>query len=112
MITLMKDQELPGDAVDWYDRAGAIIDFSTGWTFTVKICAAGTTAVAATKTLGIVGGATIPNVTIAWSATDFTALTAGTTYVWYLYARRTADSLDRVFRPADPPAFQLVAAPA
>lgn len=106
------DQELPGDAIVWRDRDNNLIDFSTGWTFTVKICLYGTTAVLASKTTGITGAATSPNVTIAWSATDFTALTAGAMYAYFLYARRTADNLDDVFNPGDPPRFYLAPAPA
>lgn len=111
-----KDQELPALTVSWLDADGAVIDFSTGWTFTVKIAlASAPTAVLVTKTTGITGAATAPNVTIDWSTTDWSTLTAtanGTAYVAHLYARRTADSKDRVFRPADPITFRLYAAPA
>lgn len=110
------DQELPAIAVAWSDRDGTLIDFSTGWTFTAKIAlATNPTVVLATKTTGITGAATSPNVTIDFSTSDFSALTAaaaGTLYVVHLYARRTADSKDRVFRPSAPVQFQLLPAPA
>lgn len=96
-----KDQELPAIPVNWYDNTGTIRDFSGGWTFTAKVCNAGTPdTIALTKTSGITGAATAPNITIDWSTTDFSTLTAtstGTIYVVYLYARRTADSKDDVF---------------
>lgn len=110
------DQELPAIPVAWYDGDNTLIDFSTGWTFTVKLALQETpTTVVLSKTTGITGAATSPNVTIDWSTSDFTGLTAaagGTTYVWHLVARRTSDSKDRVFRPGRPDTLTLFAAPA
>lgn len=113
MRTRLADQELPADAIDWLDGpTGATIDFSTGWTFTVKLCSAGTKTAALTKTSGITGAATLPNVTIDWSTTDFVGITTGVIYDMYIYARRGVDSKDRVFNPDNPPSFTLAAAPA
>lgn len=110
------DQELPAIPLTWRDSDNEIIDFSTGWTFTVKTCnASAPSTVLATKTTGITGTATAPNLTIDWSTTDFSALTAGaagTVYVAHVYARRTADNKDRVFSPAKPISFTLLPAPA
>lgn len=98
-----KDQELPAIPLAWYDRNGALIDFSSGWTFTVKLAKAATpTTVALTKTTGITGAATDPNLLIDWSTSDWSALDAdpqGTVYVVWVYARRNSDSKDRVYRP-------------
>jgi len=106
------DQELPAIPVEWRDADRAVIDFSTGWTFTAKVCAASTpTTIALTKTTGITGAGTSPNVLIDWTTTDFSALTPGQ-HVVHLYARRTADSKDRVFRPSKPITFLLLPAPA
>lgn len=108
----LADQELPAIPVEWRDGTGALIDFSTGWTFTAKVCAATTpTTIALSKTNGITGAATSPNVLIDWTTTDFSALTPGA-HIVQLYARRTSDSKDRVFRPAKPITFLLLAAPA
>ena len=117
-ITMYNDQELPSLSLAWTDATGALIDFSSGWTFTVKLSR--TTAPATTlyvKTSGITGsnGSTGSNLVIDWSTTDWSTLTAatnGTLYVAHLYARRTADTKDRVFRPADPITFRLYPAPA
>ena len=46
--------ELPDLPITWQDSAGDIIDFSTGWTFTLKLGTAGNPAVL-TKTTGISG---------------------------------------------------------
>jgi hypothetical protein len=109
------DQELPAIPLNWVDGTGAIIDYSTGWTFTVKIClATAPTTTLATKTTGITGAATAPNVTIDWVTADFTGLTAaaaGTSYVVHVTARRTSDSKDRVFNPGAPLKITLVPAP-
>ena len=100
----------------WEDGNGAVIDLSTGHTFSARICAAtAPTTVLVTKTAGITGAATSPNLTIDWSTTDFSTLTAaatGTLYVVHVYARRTADSKDRVFRSGRPITFTLLPAAA
>ena len=110
------DQELPSMAFEWRDGSGSVIPFSSGWTFTVKVAkASNPTVVLLTKTAGLVGADSSPNVTILWSTTDFAGLTStqsGTDYVVWLYARRTADSKDDVFSPGDPPRFKLYPAPA
>lgn len=83
--------ELPALALTWRDPDGDIIDLSTGWTFSLRI----DTSPVTEKTSGITGADTAPNVTIAWAAGELD-VTPGT-YDCQLWARRTADSLDRVF---------------
>lgn len=111
-----KDQELPAIAIEWADRLGAPVAFASGYTFTAKIAlATAPSTVLVSKTTGITGADTFPNLTVDFSTTDFSALTAavkGTEYVVHLYARRTADTKDRVFRPAAPVTFTLYPAPA
>lgn len=116
MIAYRKDQELPALGLEWRDGTGALIDFSSGWTFTVMVAtsAAPNTAVL-TKTTGITGAATSPNVVIDWATSDFSGLTpsaTGAEHVVHVTARRTADSKDRVFRPSDPVTIALYTAPA
>lgn len=112
--TYRADQELPAMALEWLDRDGTVIDFSTDYNFTVQLTRkTQPTTVVATKTTGVTGAATSPNVLIDWSTSDFSGLTAednGTTYLVHVTARRTADSKDRVFSPGSPP--QLVLKPA
>ena len=104
-------QELPSMAFEWLDRDGAVIDFSSGWTFAAKLALAtdpGT--IVATISSGITGAATSPNVVIDWSTTAFDALTpaaGGTVYVVHLIASRTSDSKDREFSPGNPPRMLL-----
>ena len=94
-VTYRSGAELPDTAIAWYDRDGTIIDFSSGWTFTVKV-GTGTTA-SFTKSTNITGASTAPNVTIAWAtSSELSTLTAGN-YRIELVARRTSDSKDRAF---------------
>lgn len=109
-LTYYNDQELPVLTLDW-SNAGE--DFSTGWTFTVRVArqTARTTTVLL-KTTGITSTAT--TVTIAWSTTDWSGLEAsatGTDYFVYVYARRVSDSKDMEFRPEAPITLRLKAAP-
>jgi len=103
------DQELASAEFDW-SSAGE--DFSTGWTFSVRLCdAAAPTTTVLLKTTGITSTAT--TVTVAWSTSDWSGLTAatrGTDYVLYLYARRTSDSKDLAFNPGRPTTLKLYAA--
>jgi hypothetical protein len=83
--------ERPTLRISWYDDDDALIDFSTGYAFSLKVGNLGSAALL-TKTSGITGAATAPNVTIAWTAGEL-ALTPGT-YTYELTA--TTSSLDRV----------------
>lgn len=117
---LRADQELPAMTLAWNDSTGTPIDFTSGWTFTVKVAAAtAKTTVILTKTTGISQASATAPVTIDWTASDLSTITtalgtipdAGKDVVVYLYARRTSDSKDRVFRPGNPPTVRVYAAP-
>jgi hypothetical protein len=74
--------ELPDDAFEWTDAQNQVIDFSSGWTFEVLV-GFPNQAPKLTKTAGITGAATSPNVTIAWAAAELDdPLTAGTWPGW------------------------------
>lgn len=104
-------QELPALPLVWLASDGSVIDFSTGWTFTVKISAASApTTTLVTKTSGITGAATSPNVTIDWSTSELSGLMVsplGSLFVVRVSARRTADDKDRVFNPGNPLKLRL-----
>jgi len=93
-ITYYKGAELPNVLVSWFDSQGAVIDFSTGYTFTVKIGKAGQSALL-TKTTGIVGAATEPNITISWNTDDLAALNPDT-YDMNIIANLTSGNKDRI----------------
>lgn len=96
-LTYHKNAERPATELWWFDDDGSLIDFSSGYTFSLKIGNPGSTALL-TKTSSITGAAGAgveptgtPNVTITWTAGEL-ALTPGT-YTFQLTA--TTSSLDR-----------------
>jgi len=76
------DQEKPGIPFEHKDRDGTVVDFSTGYTFTAKVCrnVAGVLTAVASQTGNITGAASSPNVTLAkWEAATLTAIAADLT---------------------------------
>lgn len=97
MITYTQGADLPDLAITWKDSDQATIDFAAGYTFQLKIGVPGNTALV-TKTSGITGSTTAPNITIAWSTTgELNTLAAGI-YDADLIATRIADSKQRPMR--------------
>lgn len=66
----------PSTTISWYEN-GVLLDFSSGYTFTAKVFIEGASASSFTKSSGITGAATDPNLTISWLTTDLGALAAG-----------------------------------
>jgi hypothetical protein len=95
--------EDPTYPVTWRNSAGAVIDFSGAWTFSLKLGHPGQDAVLS-KTEGIVGAATAPNITVTWATTDFDDVDPGT-YVLQLtptFAGRERSPLTELFTLAAP----------
>jgi hypothetical protein len=101
------DQESPSFAVAWSDRDGNLIDFSTGYTFELKLVHRSTGTVGLTKSAGIVGAATSPNITASWSAAELAAVTPG---AYRARLKATSGGLDRRFMPGNEPIITIVAA--
>ncbi len=96
-VSYVLGSELPSLEIAWLDADGDVIDFSTGWTFSLKLASRGAAATI-TKTTGITGAATSPNVTVAWATTgDLNGLSAGR-WTGQLTATRTADSKQRIMQ--------------
>lgn len=100
-IRLFRTAERPSLTFWLRDDDDALIDLSSGYTFTFKIGAVGSAATF-TKTTGITGAAGAgvepsgtPNLTVAFSAAELDDLTAGE-YQGQIIA--TTSSLDRVFQ--------------
>ena len=90
----IQGSDLPDLAISWRDRDGTLHDFSSGWTFELKVGDPGSAAIL-TKTDGITGAATAPNLTIAWATSgELNNLTPGVHHC-QLTATRTADSKHR-----------------
>lgn len=89
--------DLPDLEISWLDSSGAVIDFAAGYSFSLKIGDPGSTALV-TKTTGITGAATAPNVTVVWAtAGELNTLTPGI-YDADLTATRSSDSKHRRMR--------------
>jgi hypothetical protein len=85
--------ELEEYLVTWTDPDGSLYDFSTGFDFTLKVGRPGETA-AFTKTTGITGAATDPNVTVAWAIVGELNLLEPGTYTLQIAARQDSDDRD------------------
>lgn len=70
--------ELPAITIEALDADGLPIDFSTGWTFEVKVGEPGKTALVTTTS--VVGASVKPNLTVNFAAGALDVLTIGTTY--------------------------------
>ncbi len=97
-VAYKKNAERPTLDIWWYDRSGTLINFASGYTFSLKVGNVGQTALL-TKTTNITGAAGAgsaptgtPNIVVAWTAGEL-ALTPGA-YAAELTA--TTSSLDRV----------------
>lgn len=91
--TIIQGAELPDLTITWRDQNDAIINFATGYTFTLKLGQPGQAATL-TKTTGITGSANSPNITVTWAG-DLDMLPPAL-YTLQLTARRTADGKDRI----------------
>lgn len=101
--TYIQGADDPALQITWKSDAGSIIDFSSGYTFTLKVGIPGSAALL-TKTTGIAGAAAAPNVTITWATSgELNTLTPGT-YTCQLTA--TASSRQRIIT------FDLIVRPA
>lgn len=96
MLKFFKGAEHPDIALTWRDNSGAIIDLAAGYTFELKIGHGGYTAVL-TKTTGITGAQTAPNVTVVFAATELDAVPIGM-YEAQLRANQTSTNKDRFMR--------------
>lgn len=80
-------EELDPLEITWLDAAGNVRNFASGWTFEFKLGNIGQAALL-TKTTGITGASTGPNVTLTW-AVDELVVPAGS-YTGQLRARNAS----------------------
>lgn len=93
-VEYVQGADLPDLAINWYDRNKVLIDFTTGYTFELKVGKPGQTALV-TKTGGFLASPVTPNITVQWAnAAELNTLTPGV-YRAQLKATRTADSKSR-----------------
>lgn len=92
-IPFTQGAELPDTPLTWVDGNGDIVNFASGWTFTLRLgMPAGEAELE--KTTGITGAATAPNITVSWAAGELDDLSPGTR-VMQLWARQTSSGKDR-----------------
>lgn len=91
-ITITVGSELPDLTFHWQDSAGNTIDFSSGFSWVLRVGHAG--AGVLEKSSGITGSATNPNVTVTFSVNEWDNVAPGI-YEATLTPRRTSDSKDR-----------------
>ena len=93
-----KGAELPDAALTWYDAEGLVLPFATGWTFELKVAPVLGAAATFTKTSGLTGADTAPNLLVVWATSgELNDLAVGN---WVALARaRNAAGKDRYFRP-------------
>lgn len=96
-VTYTQGAELPDLTIEWKDTAGNLIDFSSGYTFVLKLGVPGAAATLS-KSTGITGAATSPNVTVAWATSGELNTIATGFYHAHLNATRTSDQKLRVFK--------------
>ena len=94
LLEYIQGADLPDAAITWLDRNGSVIDFSSGYTFSLKIGTPGQTALLS-KSSGFTGAATSPNLTIAWATSGELNTIAAGVYSGQIKATRNSDSKDR-----------------
>ena len=98
LLEYLEGASKPDFTIDWYaDDDGTIIDFSTGYTFTLVVSDAN--GIKFTKSSGITGAATLPNVTGVWdTSTEISTLTGPATYEAVLTAATKSGAGKKAFR--------------
>lgn len=91
LVEYTQGVELPDFTFTWRDFDGAIIDFSSGYTFELRVLTTPTTI----KTTGITGTAVSPNIVVSLDDNEWDTLTPGI-YEAQLWATRTSDSKERM----------------
>lgn len=105
MIVYYIGSDNPVASVFWTDWAGNLIDFSTGYTFTVKVGTTDALTTNFTKTTGITGAVgsltsvpQVANLSIQWATVaELNTLTAGL-YLLQITALNVADSRQRLMQ--------------
>lgn len=91
----VQGSDLPDLTFEWKDGSGNVIDFSSGYTFVLKIGTPGAAA-ALSKSTGITGAATSPNVTVSWATSGELNTLATGVYTLQLIVTRSSDSKQRI----------------
>lgn len=96
VLRYFKGAEHPDIALTWKDNSGAVLDLSSGYTFEFKIGHGGHAATL-TKTAGMTGAQTSPNLTVVFTAAELDSVPAGL-YEAQIRANQTSTNKDRYMR--------------
>jgi len=104
------DAELPSLPYHWFDGAGNIINFAAGWTFHLEFLTKRSERLIYTKSAGITGAATLPNVTVNWASGELASIPPDV-YKTRLTATRVADGFGRIFMKDSLPEIHILPIP-
>lgn len=79
-------------AVFWQATSGAYRDFSTGWSFEIKVGNANGVNFTTANVTGQVGSSTVPSLVVAWAAGTLDTITAVGDYYVQVRCTRSVDS--------------------
>lgn len=97
LVSYVQGAELGDLQITWQDENGEVIDFSSGWSFSLKLGKKNGAAVV-TKTTGITGAAAAPNVVVEWATTGELNTAAVKSYDAQLTATRAGDGKQRIMQ--------------
>jgi hypothetical protein len=98
VVKYFKGSDGPPTPVFWRDWTGQLVDFSSGWTFVVKVGTTDAVSTSFTKNTGITGAVgsldakpPVPNITIAWATSgELNSLSPGV-YLVQIQATNVSD---------------------
>ena len=93
-VEYVQGSDLPDLALSWFDYSGAIIDFTSGYSFELKLGKPGSPALV-TKTTGFTALLTDPNLIVSWASTGELNSIAVGEYRCQIRATRIADNKQR-----------------
>ena len=93
-VEYLQGADLPDLAITWLNSAGNLVDFTTGYSFELKVGRPGSVALF-TKSTGFSASLTDPNLTVAWANTGELNTIAAGQYRCQIRATRISDNKQR-----------------
>jgi hypothetical protein len=109
MMTIYADREDPPWSIAWSDGQGVLRDFSGPYAFRVEFLTTRTKRVFYTKTEGIAGADTSPNIVVSWAVGELADKVGK--FKLRLVARNTVTNRESVFREGSLPSLLVLAPP-
>lgn len=109
MMTIYADREDPPWSVEWRDGQGVIRDFSGPYAFRVEFLTTRTKRIFYTKTDGIAGADTSPNIVVSWAVGELADKVGK--FKLRLVAKNTVTDRESIFRELSLPTLHVLPAP-